>query len=60
MLNNINEFVKAQLEVNVGCYIFETLFEEYDFDLRDAFEACNKIMPPTYICSRGNYFFFSY
>lgn len=60
MFTDINESVKAFLEPNIGIYVLEELFNVYDFDIIDCFDACKDFLPPNYIVSRMNYLFSSY
>ena len=57
---DINESVKTFLEPSIGIYVLEELFDVYDFDIIDCFDACRDFLPPNYMISRMNYLFSSY
>lgn len=58
MFNNLSESVKARLDMNVGCFILETIFKVYEFDLLDAHSVIFGFVPANYVPSREAYFFF--
>jgi len=57
---NNNESVKIRLEMNIGVYIFDELFNVYEFDIIDCYDICKEFLPPNYIISRENYLFSSF
>lgn len=53
-----NELVKARLDMNIGCFILETIFKISEFDLLDAHSVILNFVPPNYVPSREAYCFF--
>ena len=54
------EFVKTQLEINIGVFVLEEILDICCFDLIDCFDVIKDFLPPNYIVSRENYIFSSY
>ena len=53
---NINdESVKTHLEIEVGFFVCEELYNFTEFDIIDCFDICKNFMPANYIISRENY-----
>lgn len=52
------ESVKTQLDMHIGCFILETIFEISEFDLLDAHSVIFGFVPANYVPSREAYFFF--
>ena len=54
---NNDESVKIRLEINIGVYVYEELFDIYEFDIVDCYDICKQFIPANYIISRENYIF---
>lgn len=55
--NKYNETVKSQLDMNIGCFILETIYKTPEYDLLDAYSVINSFVPAGYIPCRESYLY---
>ena len=59
IINNLNEFVKTQLEIDIGVYVLIELYVLYEYDIIDCFDVVREFVP-NYIPSRECYLYSSF
>lgn len=57
MIQFNNELVKARLELEIGCYILEVLYNDSEFDALDAYSVIAGFVPANFICCREAYLY---
>lgn len=57
--NIIDESVKTQLEIDIGCFIFDEIFNTKEYDIIDCFDIVKQFIPMM-SPSREAYFFSSF
>lgn len=60
MFYNLTESVKAHIDMDIGIFIIEEIYGNYEFDLLDCFSVVfSHFVPSWYICSREAYLWHS-
>lgn len=54
-INYLNETVKSRLETSIGCYILANIYNEWEYDLFDAYSVVSNFVPAWFIPCRESY-----
>lgn len=55
IFNYLNETVKSQLEIDIGCYILSEIYHAIEYDLFDAYSVVAGFTPAWFIPCRESY-----